>query len=131
MLSSYNTVKPCQKCLIHHTALGVKWAIRGTNFCNVHGGQLPEITKVAEQAVQGARDRLVLQAEIQYDGDMAKEPSTDQISRKLAIEQIETKIEEWKETMDNLSYSPDGYDPTHEQGILLGLEQARDILKDL
>lgn len=53
------------------------------------------------------------------------------IGKMEAIERVETKIEEWRETMDGLSYSPDGYDPTHEQGVLLGLEQALEILKEL
>lgn len=124
MLSSYNTVKPCQKCLIHPTGFGVKWAVRGTNFCNSHGGQLPEITKAAEQAVQGARDRLVLQAEIQYDGDMTKQSAQqpDTVSRKLIIEQIETDIEEWRESSI--------HSVEFDNGIIQGLELALRIVKD-
>lgn len=46
---------------------GTRFAVRGSDFCNVHGGRLPQISVQAEKAVEEARKRLYSERFCKYD----------------------------------------------------------------
>jgi hypothetical protein len=106
-----NDFDPVKKCKLDNMM-----AVPGTDLCRSHGGSLPKIELKASEAIEAARSIL-----------------SDSVSKSLMIERIETKIEEFKESLvaNQTQRTINGALVwRHDTGAILGLELALQILKD-